>query len=169
MWREKMEQERKRADDIVKKLIDTHTTISTMESCTSGLIASMITDTEGASAIFPGGYVTYLNETKILNGVDANVIEKYGVYSRECANAMAETAQKKLHTDIAIGITGTTGNVDPNNADSVQGQVYFCILIGKENHTYELETVVSDMNRHEIKQMYADYVFEKLELLLKKE
>ncbi len=88
-----MEQERKRADDIVKKLIDTHTTISTMESCTSGLIASMITDTEGASAIFPGGYVTYLNETKILNGVDANVIEKYGVYSRECANAMAETAQ----------------------------------------------------------------------------
>ena len=118
MWRAKMEQERKRADDIVKKLIDTHTTISTMESCTSGLIASMITDTEGASAIFPGGYVTYLNETKILNGVDANVIEKYGVYSRECANAMAETVQKKLHTDIAIGITGTTGNVDPNNADS---------------------------------------------------
>ena len=148
-----MEQERKRADDIVKKLIDTHTTISTMESCTSGLIASMITDTEGASAIFPGGYVTYLNETKILNGVDANVIEKYGVYSRECANAMAETAQKKLHTDIA----------------SVQGQVYFCIRMGKENHTYELETVVSEMNRHEIKQMYADYVFEKLELLLKKE
>ena len=93
-----MEQERKRADDIVKKLIDTHTTISTMESCTSGLIASMITDTEGASAIFPGGYVTYLNETKILNGVDANVIEKYGVYSRECANAMAEkTAHRHCH------------------------------------------------------------------------
>ena len=92
-----MEQERKRADDIVKKLIDTHTTISTMESCTSGLIASMITDTEGASAIFPGGYVTYLNETKILNGVNANVIEKYGVYSRECANAMAETAHRHCH------------------------------------------------------------------------
>ena len=35
-------------DKIVRKLIDTNTTISTMESCTSGLIASMITDTEGA-------------------------------------------------------------------------------------------------------------------------
>ena len=46
-------------DKIVRKLIDTNTTISTMESCTSGLIASMITDTEGASAVFPGGYVTY--------------------------------------------------------------------------------------------------------------
>ena len=108
-----MEQERKRADDIVKKLIDTHTTISTMESCTSGLIASMITDTEGASAIFPGGYVTYLNETKILNGVDANVIEKYGVYSRECANAMAETAQgmwirtmRTVYRDRYISVSG---------------------------------------------------------------
>ena len=51
-------------DNIIKKLIASHTTVSTMESCTSGLIASMITDTEGASAIFPGGFVTYLNETQ---------------------------------------------------------------------------------------------------------
>ena len=51
-------------DKIVRKLIDTNTTISTMESCTSGLIASMITDTEGASAVFPGGYVTYLNKKR---------------------------------------------------------------------------------------------------------
>ena len=48
-----MEQTQK--DNIIKKLIDTHTTVSTMESCTSGMIASTITDTEGASAIFPGG------------------------------------------------------------------------------------------------------------------
>ena len=87
-----MEQERKRADDIVKKLIDTHTTISTMESCTSGLIASMITDTEGASAIFPGGYVTYLNETKILNGVDANVIE-----NMVCIPGNVRMPWQKLH------------------------------------------------------------------------
>ena len=44
-------------DSIIKQLIASPTTISTMESCTSGLIASLITDTEGASAIFPGGYV----------------------------------------------------------------------------------------------------------------
>ena len=50
-------------DSIIKQLIASHTTISTMESCTSGLIASLITDTEGASAVFPGGYVTYLNES----------------------------------------------------------------------------------------------------------
>ena len=97
MWRDKMEQERKRADDIVKKLIDTHTTISTMESCTSGLIASMITDTEGASAIFPGGFVTYLNETKILIGVDAEVIEQYGVFQRMCGSNGKNRTEKAKH------------------------------------------------------------------------
>ena len=88
-------------DKIVRKLIDTNITISTMESCTSGLIASMITDTEGASAVFPGGYVTYLNKTKILCCVDEKIIKGHGVYSKQCARAMAETAQKNLHTEIA--------------------------------------------------------------------
>lgn len=154
---------RVQTDCIIKKLIKSGTTISTMESCTSGLIASMITDTEGASAIFPGGYVTYLNETKIFIGVDENIIKTYGVYSKECAEAMAETVREKMHTDIAIGITGTTGNVDPNNADSVQGKVYFCIIVGEKKNSFEFDADVKGMSRHEIKQLYADKVFEKLE------
>ena len=68
-------------DSIIKQLIASHTTISTMESCTSVPDRLLITDTEGASAIFPGGYVTYLNETKVLVGVDPSVIEIHGVYS----------------------------------------------------------------------------------------
>ena len=151
------------SDDIIKKLIAAGTTISTMESCTSGLIASMITDTEGASAIFPGGYVTYLNETQIFVGGDENIIKKYGVYSNECAKAMAQTVKNKLNTDIAIGITGTTGNIDPNNADSVQGKVYFCIIVGQKINSFEFDVDVKGMSRHDIKQLYADKVFEKLE------
>ena len=153
-------------DKIVRKLIDTNTTISTMESCTSGLIASMITDTEGASAIFPGGYVTYLNEIKIRIGVDENIIKQYGVYSKECARAMAETVQSKMHTDIAIGITGTTGNVDPNKADSVQGKVFFCILVGEKAYDFEYNAEVTRMSRHEIKELYAGKVFEELAKLI---
>ena len=94
-------------DSIIKQLIASHTTISTMESCTSGLIASLITDTEGASAIFPGGYVTYLNETKVLVGVDPSVIEIHGVYSPECAEAMARTVQENLHT-FQTNVSGMT-------------------------------------------------------------
>lgn len=158
--------EQSKLDRIIKKLIESHTTISTMESCTSGMIASMITDTPGASAIFPGGFVTYLNETKVLVGMDENVIRQYGVYSKECAEAMARTVQKKLSTDIAIGITGTTGNVDPNNADSVKGQAYFCIVIHDVTHSYEIREEVVGMSRHEIKQRYANRVMEKLNALL---
>ena len=73
--------EQKQTDVVIKTLIEKQTTISTMESCTSGLIASMITDTEGASAIFPGGYVTYSNETKMLVGVDVQVLRQYGGWS----------------------------------------------------------------------------------------
>ena len=153
-------------DKIVRKLIDTNTTISTMESCTSGLIASMITDTEGASAVFPGGYVTYLNKTKILCGVDEKIIKEHGVYSKQCARAMAETAQKNLHTEIAVGITGTTGNVDPNNADSMQGKVFFCILVGEKAYDFEYNAEVTQMSRHEIKELYADKVFEELAKLI---
>ena len=157
--------EEKQTDVVIKTLIEKQTTISTMESCTSGLIASMITDTEGASAIFPGGYVTYSNETKMLVGVDEQVLRQYGVYSRECAQAMAKTIQEKLHTDISIGVTGTTGNVDPNNADSVQGKMFFCIRI--QNIPYEVNTEVTGRSRHEIKQFYADQIFEKLSDLIK--
>lgn len=153
-------------DRIIKKLISTHTTISTMESCTSGMIASMITDTEGASAIFPGGYITYLNETKVFIGVNEEVIKKYGVYSDECALEMARTVKDKLKTDIAIGITGTTGNIDPNNQDSVQGEVYFCIIANDKENSFQFNADVAGVSRHDIKQLYADRVFTELEKLI---
>ena len=156
-------------DQIINSLIDRQITISTMESCTSGMIASMITDTSGASAVFPGGFVTYLNETKIFIGVDPKVLERYGVYSKECAvysgecaKAMAETVREKLNTDIGIGITGTTGNLDPNNADSVQGQAFFSIVWKESVFVDEIHVDVTGKSRHGIKQLYADRVFEKL-------
>ena len=105
--------------------------------------------------------------TKMLVGVDEQVLRQYGVYSRECAQAMAKTIQEKLHTDISIGVTGTTGNVDPNNADSVQGKMFFCIRIQNMPYTYEVNTEVTGRSRHEIKQFYADQIFEKLSDLIK--
>lgn len=149
-------------DRIINSLIDRQITISTMESCTSGMIASMITDTSGASAVFPGGFVTYLNETKVFAGVDEKIIKEYGVYSGECAKAMAETVREKLNTDIGIGITGTTGNLDPNNADSVQGQAFFSIVWKESVFVDEIHVDVTGKSRHGIKQLYADRVFEKL-------
>ena len=113
---------------LTKLLIDRKYTITTMESATSGQIVSLITDTEGSSAVLKGAFITYSNEAKILQGVPAETIEKYTVYSRETAEAMAAACMKAYGARIGIGVTGTMGNVDPANPDaSVPGQVYFAI------------------------------------------
>ena len=113
--------------ELVRTLIGKKKTVATMESCTGGQIASLLTDTEGSSAVFRGGFVTYCNEAKVFDGVPESVIEKFGVYSSETAAFMAEACRAKLGSDIGIGITGSFGNADPNNADSVPGEVYFAV------------------------------------------
>ena len=75
---------------MTKLLIDNKRTITTMESATSGQIASLITDTEGSSAVLKGAFVTYCNEAKIMQGVPAEIIDKYTVYSTQTAEAMAK-------------------------------------------------------------------------------
>ena len=115
-------------------------TITTMESATSGQIASLITDTEGASAVMKGAFVTYSNVAKIMQGVPEATISQYSVYSRETAAAMADACAAAYGADWAIGVTGTMGNVDPANAAaSVPGQVYFAIAGGGETRTYYIE------------------------------
>ncbi|MCQ2241503.1 CinA family protein [Treponema sp.] len=150
------------AETVTKKLIEKNLTITFMESCTSGLLASMFTDTSGASAVFKGSLVTYSNEMKIAAGVPSETIERFGVYSSECARAMAETVKKIYSADIAVAITGTTGNVDPANEDSVQGRAYYCIACAGKNYDFFIEENVSALSRKEIKQLYADRVYESL-------
>ena len=70
---------------LTKLLIEKNLTITTMESATSGQIASLITDTEGSSAILKGAFITYCNEAKIQQGVPAEILDKFTVYSRETA------------------------------------------------------------------------------------
>ena len=108
---------RKNYEKLTKLLIEKNMTITTMESCTSGQLASLITDTEGASAVLKGAFVTYCNEAKIMQGVPEEIIEKHSVYSKETACAMADACRKAYNADIGVGITGTMGNVDPENAN----------------------------------------------------
>ncbi len=125
---------------LTKLLIEWNMSITTMESATAGQIASLITDTEGASAIFKGASITYSNETKIMQGVSAEVIHKYTVYSKETAEAMATACANMYGADIGIGVTGTMGNTDPDNADaSVPGQVYFAINMKGSVRSYVVE------------------------------
>ena len=131
---------RKNYRALTELLIAKKMTITTMESATSGQIASLITDTEGSSAVLKGAFVTYCNEAKIMQGVPAAVIEKYTVYSKETAEAMASACAGVYNADIGIGVTGTMGNIDPaNEAASVPGQVYYAIVIRGDMRSYYAE------------------------------
>lgn len=125
---------------LTKLLIEKKLSITTMESATSGQIASLITDTEGASAIMKGAYITYSNEAKIKIGVKKETIDTYSVYSTETAREMASVCRREYGADIGIGVTGTMGNIDPaNKKASVPGQVYFAIDYMGEVTDYHLE------------------------------
>ena len=95
---------------IADLLIQNNLTVSTAESCTSGLLASRLTDVPGSSQYFKGGSVCYSNDLKINDiGVDRDLIEKYGAVSEEVAESLAKNIAKKNNTDIGIGITGIAG------------------------------------------------------------
>lgn len=84
-------------------------TLATMESCSAGELANLITNTPGASEYFPGGIVAYTKETKVRYGVDQETMDKFGVISAETAVAMARAARRQLRSDVGIGLTGIAG------------------------------------------------------------
>lgn len=122
---------------LTRLLIRSKKTITAMESCTAGMLASLITDTEGSSEILKEAFVTYSNEAKVRRGVPAEVIAAYGVYSEPTARAMAEAARKACGADIAVGITGTFSNADLANADSLPGMVCYAFAFrGQETVSF---------------------------------
>ncbi len=154
--------------DLTNFLIQNHITISTMESATSGLIASLITDTQGASSILKGAFVTYSNEAKVMQGVPQSVIDTYSVYSSETANEMAKACARAYGADIGIGITGTTGNVDPaNSLHSTPGEVYFSFCINGNIRSFYKE-IPKQISRNDYKMAIADAVCDNLANMLYK-
>jgi nicotinamide-nucleotide amidase len=94
----------------VSQLTQTGTTLATAESCTGGLIARQLTAIAGISSFFPGGVVSYSNESKInLLGVPAPLIEVHGAVSAEVAEAMAAGVRQQFRADLGLSVTGIAG------------------------------------------------------------
>lgn len=84
--------------------------LATAESCTGGLLASLLTDIEGLSSCFERGFVCYSTEAKTeMLGIDRMDIERYGAVSREIALAMAAGTLAFSHADVSAAITGFAG------------------------------------------------------------
>jgi nicotinamide-nucleotide amidase len=81
--------------------------LATAESCTGGMLASLLTDVQGVAHAFDRGFVTYSEEAKTeMLGVPAALIDEKGAVSREVAVAMAERALSRSRANIALAITG---------------------------------------------------------------
>jgi nicotinamide-nucleotide amidase len=84
--------------------------IATAESCTGGLVAALLTEIAGSSAVLERGFVTYSNEAKReLLGVPAATLEAHGAVSEATARAMARGALARSRAEVAVSITGVAG------------------------------------------------------------
>jgi nicotinamide-nucleotide amidase len=118
------------ARELLEKACAKELSLTTAESCTGGLLASMLTDVEGASHTFERGFVVYTNEAKAeLLGIPPDLIEREGAVSEVVAIAMAEGALKAARADISLSVTGFAGAGGP---DDEPGRVHFgCARTGR--------------------------------------
>jgi nicotinamide-nucleotide amidase len=104
---------------------------ATAESCTGGLIATMLTDVPGASAVVDRGFVTYSNAAKVeMLGVESDTLEKFGAVSQQTAIEMAAGALAHSRAGIALSVTGVAGPEGGTDEKPV-GLVWFGIAVGE--------------------------------------
>jgi nicotinamide-nucleotide amidase len=104
-------------EKIIKELEKKNTRLLLVESCTGGLVSSLLTDVSGASSVVWGSQVCYANEEKIRLGVDPEILKKYGAVSEECTKALVENALLRLCEDsvknsrflVTLSTTGIAG------------------------------------------------------------
>ena len=134
-----------------------------MESATGGFIASSITNIENASKVFPFGAVTYVTESKIKMGVPREIIETYGVYSLETAEAMSKAITELTETTFGLGITGKL------QKDEEEDPKVYISIYDREYDQYEAFTLeMNPRGRQEEKQLIEKKIEEKILQILEK-
>ena len=92
---------------LLSKACEREIVLATAESCTGGMLASLLTDVQGVAHAFDRGFVTYTNEAKNeMLGVPLELSEPVDAVSREVAIAMAEGALERSRAHIALSVTG---------------------------------------------------------------
>ncbi len=105
----------RQAERAMRRLCDKQLTVATAESCTGGLLASLLTDIEGCGHGFDRGFVTYSGEAKKeLLGLPGDLVEGNDAVSAQVAREMAEGALDRCDADIALSATGFAGPAGPN-------------------------------------------------------
>ena len=111
-----------KAEQAMRRLCDKQLTVATAESCTGGMLASLLTDIEGCGHGFDRGFVTYSGEAKQeLLGLPSDLTDRNDAVNADVAKAMAEGALSRCNADIALSVTGFAG---PSKEEHEEGLVY---------------------------------------------
>ena len=96
--------------DVLEILRSRGLTLATAESLTGGGIGAALTSIPGASDVFKGGVICYMNQIKEeVLGVSREILDRYGAVSPWTAGAMATGVRRLLQADIAVSVTGLAG------------------------------------------------------------
>ena len=124
---------KKLSQKIIRLLRKKRLKVSFAESCTGGLLSSVITSISGSSKVFTLGLVTYSNKSKINTlKVPKKIIMKHGAVSYETCLSMVKNLSKISKTNISVSITGIAG---PNGGTKLKpvGLVYIGIKKGNKS------------------------------------
>lgn len=124
--------------------------ICTAESCTGGLLAGLLTDIPGSSAVFERGFVTYSNRAKEeMLGIAGDVMADYGAVSEPVARMMAEGALDASRANISVAITGVAG---PGGGTPMKPVGTVHVACARENRAVIHEMLqVGDIGREQIR------------------
>lgn len=131
--------------------------IATAESCTGGLIASLLTDVSGYGRCFDRGFVAYSDEAKcFMLGIEREDLANYGAVSAVTARRMADGALARCKADLAIAVTGFAGPAGP---DDEVGLVYLA-TIDRSGKVIERECHFGDVGRERTRLLTAGTALE---------
>ena len=95
---------------VVDLLLDRKLTVSTVESCTGGMLAARLINVAGVSEVFKMGHITYSNKAKRkILGVKRSTLDKYTAVRAEVAHEMAKGLSSISKADVAVSVTGLAG------------------------------------------------------------
>jgi nicotinamide-nucleotide amidase len=155
----------KRGARLFKLLGEKKLTLATAESCTGGVIGSILSDAPGAGDLFHGGFVLYTKQHKIAFGIPKKLIEANGIVSEAVARAMAEGALEHSPADIAVGVTGVAGP-EPDDEGNPVGLV--CIAAARREHDTIARTYrFKSKERGEIRCKAAEQALKLVEMVVR--
>ena len=140
-------------EDVLRLLQRRELTLSTAESCTCGLMASLLGDLPGCGQVLDSGFVVYSPKAKNrLLGVSFETIEEFGLTSEEVATEMAVGALNASGAMIAVANTGVAEDAQEDEGGT---QCYAWALLRGERQVVVSETVRFDGDRVEIRKQAA--------------